>query len=101
VELARDALRARHLDATGEKAAWLAKAETVAAAARVKAAASAGAKVKAKDWAERNVAGAASEEVRCADSPGLCLELKCFRPAAHSGRVTNPRYERVLAVVMI
>lgn len=60
-ELVRDALRARRLAASGEQAAWLAKAEAVAAAAALKAAA-AGEKVKAKDWAERNVAGAASEE---------------------------------------
>ena len=61
VELIRDALRQRELLRSGEQAAWLAKAEAVAAAARAKSAA-AGERVKAKDWAERSVAGAASEE---------------------------------------
>jgi hypothetical protein len=84
LEGVRDALRRRQLRVTGLKAQWLAKAETVAAAvrpqhplrtralrhshsppprqARAKAAAGPAPTQKAKDWAERNVAGAASEE---------------------------------------
>ena len=61
-ELVRDALRARRLAASGEKAAWLAKAEKVAAAARAKAAAGVAPTQSAKTWAERNVQGAASED---------------------------------------
>lgn len=62
VELVHDARRRHTLEKSGEKAAWLAKAEAVAAAARAKAEAGAGEKQRAANWAERNVAGAASEE---------------------------------------
>ena len=61
-EAVGDALRQRHLRLSGEKAAWLAKAEKVAAAARAKAAAGLAPTQSAKTWAERNVQGAASED---------------------------------------
>lgn len=61
-EAVGDALRQRHLRVSGEKAAWLANAEKVAAAARAKAAAGLAPTQSAKTWAERNVQGAASED---------------------------------------
>lgn len=63
VELVGDAIRRRHLDVSGEKAAWLAKSQAVADAALKKQAAARTAEtIKATSWAERNVAGAKDEE---------------------------------------
>ena len=65
VELVGDALRRRHLDVSGEKAAWLAKAQTVAdAAVKKQAAAQTAETIKATSWAERNVSGCAHSALR-------------------------------------
>ena len=62
VEFVADALRARRLRVSGTYDAWQAKAQAVADAARQKSLLSGAAALKASNWQERNVAGAASEE---------------------------------------